>query len=421
MAFVKRSILLAAASLAAVPFVLFAQTAAELQNQIQAHAAQIQELNKEIASFEKQLVEVGAKKQTLQNTLATLELQRKQLTAKINVTKTNISTIELEIKRLDGSIVDKETSILHDSRGLSEAIKILNERENTSLVEQILSHTSMADVWTEMEENQQFQSAISRHIDSLHEAKQELTVSRESSDKKRQQHVKEKQVLASQQESLDVTRREHNALLAETKSEEQTYQSLLETKRTARAVFEQALNELESKLQYTLDPTHVPPAGKGILRWPLDSITVTQYFGNTEFAKSGAYSGKGHNGVDFRAAIGTPIKAALTGSVLGTGNSDAIRGCYSYGKWVLIKHGNGLSTLYAHLSQANVSSGQQVTTGQVIGYSGNTGYATGPHLHFSVYASDAVQVRQLGTNTPCGKATIPVSALGGYLNPMDYL
>lgn len=407
--------------LATMPFVLSGQTASELQNQIAAHNSQLEKLNKEIAAFEKQLVEVGTKKQTLQNTLSTLDLQRKQLTAKINVSKTQISTTELEIKRLDGSIVDKQTSIERDADGLSQAIKTLNERESTSMVEQILAHTSISDVWDEVETNQQFQSAVSDHIDSLNEAKQELTVSRDESDKKRQQLVKEKQVLATQQESLDVTRREQNALLAQTKSEEATYQSLLETKRNAKAVFEQALTELESKLQYTLDPTHLPPAGKGILRWPLDKITVTQYFGNTEFAKSGAYSGKGHNGIDFRAAVGTPIKAALTGTVIGTGNSDAVKGCYSYGKWVLIKHGNGLSTLYAHLSQINVSEGGQVTTGQAIGYSGNTGYATGPHLHFSVYASDAVQVRQLGTNTPCGKATIPVSALGGYLNPMDYL
>jgi murein DD-endopeptidase MepM/ murein hydrolase activator NlpD len=185
------------------------------------------------------------------------------------------------------------------------------------------------------------------------------------------------------------------------------------------------MNELESKLQYTLDPSRLPSAGKGVLRWPLDSITVTQKFGNTDFAKSGAYNGSGHNGVDFRASVGTPVKAALAGTVAGTGNTDAIRGCYSYGKWVLIRHGNGLSTLYAHLSQVNVAEGQSVGTSGVIGYSGNTGYSTGPHLHFTVYASNGVRVMRLGDSTgkstPCASATIPVAPFGAYLDPLTYL
>ncbi|MBI5456592.1 peptidoglycan DD-metalloendopeptidase family protein [Candidatus Kaiserbacteria bacterium] len=410
-----------AVALAVTPSLVVSQTPQELQNQISVHSAQIEALNKEIAAFEKQLQEVGAKKQTLQNTVATLDLQRKQLSAKINVTKNNIATTELEIKRLDGSIGDKETAIEKDEMGLAQAIQSLDQAETGSLIEHVLNNDSVAEFWDAVESNQVFQSAVNEHIGSLQLIKQELTVSRDESDKKRVELEKQRQTLASQQGSLDVTRREQNSLLAQTKSQEANYQTLLETKRAAKQAFEQALNELESKLQYTLDPSHIPSAGKGILRWPLDSVHVTQYFGNTEFARSGAYSGKGHNGVDFRAAVGTPVKAALSGTVIGSGNSDSVKGCYSYGRWLLIKHGNGISTLYAHLSQANVSQGQQVTTGQVIGYSGNTGYATGPHLHFSVYASDAVQVRQLGTNTPCGKAVIPVSALGGYLNPMDYL
>lgn len=414
-------LLVTAVILATHPLSLSAQSAQELQNQISAHNAQIESLNKDIAAFEKQLVEVGAKKQTLQNALTTLDIQRKQLSAKINLTKNSIGAIELEIQRLDGSIVDKQTSISRDESGLAEAIKTLNEEETASLVEQVLTNDSVSDIWDAVEANRLFQGAVTEHIDTLNQLKQELTVSRDESDKKRRELEKQRQVLSSQQESLDVTRREQNSLLAQTKSQEANYQTLLQTKRTAKATFEQALNELESKLQYTLDPSHLPAAGKGILRWPLDAVTVTQYFGNTEFARSGAYSGKGHNGIDFRAAIGTPVKAALSGTIQGTGNSDSIRGCYSYGKWVLIKHSNGLSTLYAHLSQINVSEGQQISTGQGIGYSGSTGYATGPHLHFGVYATDAVQVRQLGTNTPCGKATIPVSALGGYMNPMDYL
>src|SRR4029077_4252980 len=114
-----------------------------------------------------------------------------------------------------------------------------------------------------------------------------------------------------------------------------------------------------------INPSQITPAGQGVLNWPLDNIIITQYFGNTPFAASGAYNGKGHNGIDLGASIGTPVHAALSGTVLGTGNTDSVRGCYSFGKWVMIKHSNGLNTMYAHLSQINVSTGQAVSTGQV--------------------------------------------------------
>ncbi len=194
-------------------------------------------------------------------------------------------------------------------------------------------------------------------------------------------------------------------------------------------MFEAALNSLESKLK-SVGTASIPRTGTGILAWPTRAHTITQYFGKTAFAASGAYNGAGHNGIDIGIPTGTPIYAALAGTVMGTGNTDAIPGCYSFGKWVAIKHANGLATVYAHLSQINVSKGQTLDTGDAIGFSGMTGYATGPHLHFGVYAvgtADApgIQITTLsaarGATSPCANATMPVAPLNAYLNPMSYL
>lgn len=408
-------------SLLTTPFLIAAQSASQLQADIASHQAQIDALNKEIAQFEKDLTAIGAKKQTLQTAVSAIDVNLKKTAAKIKSAQTQIASLELEIRQLNGGISDKEAAIAVDSSAIAEMMRELNSTDEASFLEMILGNENISAAWEKADALQTMHGTMDRHVQSLEETKAELTEDRDATAVKKGKVEEQRSILRSEEQSLAVQKREQQALLAETKNQESNYQSLLADKRAAKEQFENALNDLESRLEYTLDPSKIPAAGKGILRWPLDAIKITQYFGNTEFAQSGAYSGKGHNGVDFRASVGTPVKASLRGTVEGTGNTDTIRGCYSYGKWVLVRHSNGLSTLYAHLSQINVSQGQEVVTGQTLGFSGSTGYSTGPHLHFTVYASNAVQVRQLGTRTPCGQAVIPVSATSGYLNPLDYL
>jgi murein DD-endopeptidase MepM/ murein hydrolase activator NlpD len=86
-----------------------------------------------------------------------------------------------------------------------------------------------------------------------------------------------------------------------------------------------------------------------------------------------------HAAVDLAAALGTPVKAAMDGSVVTVGFNSV------YGKYIIISHGSGFQTLYAHLNLVSVSQGARVNQGSKIGEVGSTGYSTGPHLHFAVY------------------------------------
>jgi hypothetical protein len=111
-----------------------------------------------------------------------------------------------------------------------------------------------------------------------------------------------------------------------------------------------------------------------------------------------------HKGIDYGTAIGSKIVAAAAGTVQSVGGSTANTygkkgGGRSYGLHIIINHGNGYSTVYAHLSSAQVSAGMQVAQGQVIALSGNSGYSTGPHLHF--------EARKNGTQID------PQSVMGG--------
>ncbi len=112
---------------------------------------------------------------------------------------------------------------------------------------------------------------------------------------------------------------------------------------------------------------------EGGMRWPLSGFRITTYFG-----QRGAFQ-RYHTGIDLAAPYGTPIVAAKAGQVQVAGWSS-----YGYGFHVVVDHGGGVETLYAHMSRIAVRSGEWVEAGQVIGYVGSTGWSTGPHLHFEV-------------------------------------
>ncbi len=117
---------------------------------------------------------------------------------------------------------------------------------------------------------------------------------------------------------------------------------------------------------------NVPSLGSGRFGWPLPSGT------GTITSPFGWRWGRMHNGVDIAAATGTSIRASDSGVVSFSGYRS------SYGNLVIIEHGNGYSTYYAHNSKNLVSQGQQVSKGQTIALLGRTGYATGPHVHFEI-------------------------------------
>jgi murein DD-endopeptidase MepM/ murein hydrolase activator NlpD len=104
---------------------------------------------------------------------------------------------------------------------------------------------------------------------------------------------------------------------------------------------------------------------------------VTSNFGMRKDPISGVL--QFHNGVDFRANVGTTVMASMDGIVSVVGEN------WLYGKYIIISHSNGYKTLYGHLNSFSVKQGDRVARGRKIGESGNTGYSTGPHLHFSIY------------------------------------
>jgi murein DD-endopeptidase MepM/ murein hydrolase activator NlpD len=413
--------------------VAYAQTTSStstLQSQIDSNTAQINALNTEISQYQTQLAATTKQGQTLQSTINQLNLSIKSTNASISVTTKQINTTQLQIKQLGTGIQSDQSTIADEQQGLGQTIQILNETDQEPLAVALLSSDGLSDAWQDFSDVQAIETSINTDISDLAQHKATLAQNQTAQETKNQQLQQQQQNLTVQQGSLSATKSTQSQLLAQTKSQESTYQQLIAQKQAEEQTFESALNDLKSQYNQAVNPGQIPNFAPGTLSWPIaGTIRVTQFFGDTPFSNSheALYSGHGHDGLDIAAPIGTPVHAALDGTVLATGNTDATPGCQggSFGKWVMLEHANGLNTMYAHLSQIGVTPGQQVMTGQVIGYSGETGYATGPHLHFGVYVGSVTQIIPLGQATggdaPCSKAIMPVPPVSGYLNPLNYL
>jgi len=396
----------------------------DLREKITSRNNEIKDLEREIDEYKNQLEVLGGQTTTLNSAIKTLDLTQKKLDIDIQVTGKKINGTLLTIDSLYYEIEETKEKITHGTHTLRELIRTLYDLESRSFVEILLANRSFSSFWSSLEGYERFQKGVGENVASLSSLKLSLEKKKNDSENEKNRLTALKGQFSDQKEIVNQNKTEKQVLLQETKSKEANYKSLLEDRLAQKEALEKEINEYEAQLKFELDPSSLPPTGSGALNWPLQNIRITQYFGNTPFATQNpqVYNGGGHNGIDLGASIGTPVYASANGVVVDTGDTDTQ--CYkvSYGKWILVRHNNGLSTLYAHLSLVSVSPGQEVGSGSVIGYSGSTGYSTGPHLHYAVFASQAVEVTSEYRSRVCGTyLKLPLSARSGYLNPLSYL
>jgi murein DD-endopeptidase MepM/ murein hydrolase activator NlpD len=405
-----------------------AQTSADdIRNSINSTNEQIKKLEQEIAEYSKTVTNTQKEATTLKEALKTLENRKANLEKQIKLTGYKMDATKNEISNTVKKIEDTNLRIQTLSSGLSNSLR--DKVKMLNLNSEILTYTSannFADLYDKLHMNEDFQINIRETSSDLKNLNQDLNKTKTEYQDQYKNLTELKDDLKDKQTSVLATQKEKDELLKSTKQKEENYKKLLEDRKKKKLALEKEVLDYESKLKAIVDISKLPKSGTGVLQYPVKKVIITQYFGNTAFSTQNpqVYNGSGHNGIDFGLPVGTAIYSAGDGRVIGVGNSDLACSGVSYGKWILIKHNNGLSTLYAHLSSFDVSQGDSVASGQKIASSGNTGYSTGPHLHFTVYASDAVRVSGPGEykSKVCGTdLLIPVAPRNGYLNPLTYL
>lgn len=400
----------------------------------EALSAQIESVRKdreallaEQARLQAELEKTTAESKNLGSAVKSLDTTKKKIANDIKLTQSKINSATLNIQVLENNVNAAERNINTHHSAITNSLQRLAQYDSRPLWLDILASTSFSDVWSDKSQLASLNEDLETEVDDLRETKEVLTEEKEKKEKVKEQALSLQQELSGQKAVVEENQKAKEKLLAETKSKEALYQQLLAENQAKEKQFEDDLYRLESELQITLDPSLIPTPRRGVLSWPLDKIRITTFFGKVAGSALRIYASGSHNGVDFGTPQGTPVKAVMGGVVQGTGNTDEQKGCGSYGRWILIRHPNGLSSIYGHLSASLVSAGQNVQTGQVIAYSGGqpgvfgSGYSTGPHLHLGLFASQGVEVRQFTQSRGCQQVFVPIADVKAYLDPLAYL
>lgn len=393
---------------------------ASSQNQLE---NKINNNKNQIGNLEKQQSDIKNEKKVLEGSLEDILSQIKSKGDEVSSVEQKLSSLNLTIKEKEISLVtlNKEIKVIEDDIALKQkeilkkeeehkkASELLGKRlkslymsnqtdifidflfESKSIVDLVYRFNTIGIVYKHdsdlMKTIKETQNQLQQYKDDLEKQKlsidnKKIQVETEVAklDESKTQLVSEKNLYAqklSELESMESAKESAIASLSEKDKELQNkIGDLTAYNKDLENQLKQILNDLNNpgKDPGNSSENNTNPSTSGFLR-PVGG-PITSPFGPRIHP---IYGDQGfHRGVDYGAPSGTPIKASKAGTVVLSQYSS------SFGNYVIINHGNGVQTLYAHASSLNCSVGQQVQQGQVVAYVGSTGWSTGPHLHFEI-------------------------------------
>ena len=341
--------------------------------------AQVDALKTKVAEAGKRKNELKNQLSGLTNDLSALQKQISLLDSQIEAQQDEIDAQEELLTELTQMIADKTIELEESERQQAEQyaqlrsrLRYMVEHGTTSSLSILLSSDSFSDFLNRYEIIRQISLRDENLFEQLKAIRDKvLTEKQELEDTKKEAEDTKLQMEANKAEleaQMEAKRKQMDSIQLAQKNVKDAYAAMIETEDELMAQYKKAAAE------YAAQSTYVG----GTFMWPLPAgnNVVTCKYGMRTHPITGKR--KLHTGVDLRAATGTKVYAANKGTVTTSGYSSA------WGNYIIISHGGGITTLYAHLSKRSVSKDDKVKQGDIIGYSGNTGYSTAPHLHFEI-------------------------------------
>lgn len=370
-----------------------AQAKTSSQSKLDKINQNIKEAQKELDSLDDQVADKKAysdalmkKIDLLQDKLDALESNRDDLQSEIDAVQKRIDETQAEINKAEKEIEKKEQEFDGVYEEYCQRLRAMYISGNVSMLEVLLESGDISSILTRAEMVKSVSEQDSATLDDLMTKMEEINKEREELANNKIQLGKDKDSLNSRKQELQKSIDEYNSSKAELNAEVEECNAALASLDDKRSEVKETLNvnqeqkrQIEAEINNALSGSGSNKPGSGNYNPGTGQLAYPTSYRQISAGYPNYSNGSYHGGVDWPCPTGTAVHAADSGVVV-----IAKKLTYSYGQYILIDHGNGLSTLYAHNSSLVVGVGDKVSKGQIIAYSGESGNATGPHVHFEV-------------------------------------
>ena len=345
--------------------------------------SQIDALKQQQQSLENQTSALKEKMNSAKSDLSDSMAQKEQLDAQNTVLEQEIQNIDQQIQLYEDLIAEKEQELVaakqaeeDQAKELRVRMRAMEENGTMSYLSILFKATSFTDFLSKLNDIDDMMHSDKELEDSYIAARQHVEDVKAEYEQTLADQQSSKTELEGKKSELEAQIDQANELIKELESDYESYKDAYDDSSANSAALDSQINSMISALEsQQKTSTGTVVTGTGTYIWPLPGYSGQHTFGMRYHPILKYY--RMHYGEDISAPTGTPILAADSGTVVTVSYEAG-----GYGNYVVINHGNGRSTRYAHMSAFAVSTGQYVTQGQVIGYVGSTGLSTGSHLHF---------------------------------------
>ena len=384
-ALIRRVLPVFLAALLCAQFLLPAAEAVT-QDEIDDLKQQQTELNSEKNDIKKRLDAIGDDKAAALEKKRLLDEECAVIQDEIDVYDAQIAAYDAQITQTEQEIAETEEKEKAQYELFCKRARATEESGRTSYWEIIFKATSVTDLLSRIDFVNEIMDYDRRVIQDLKDTRSELEEKKSTLEEAKAEQAAARETLVERKAELDERRSEADALVKEIQSQEGEYQDALDSIEAEEEAIQAMIVKKSEEMAAQGNPntgnatTGVVTSwmGAGGYMWPEKaSKKITSPFGKR--SSPGGIGSTNHKGVDI-GGVGytTQVLASKAGTVIVSQYSN------SYGNYVVVSHGSGNTTLYAHMSSRSVSAGQYVQQGQVLGITGSTGNSTGPHLHFEI-------------------------------------
>ena len=360
--------------------------------------------NKDVIAYQQSIKDLEAKQKELKDKLKDVQSDRysaQQQSAyyyelilstekKIETAQNLLDALTVQIGEKENAIAEKEVEITEKTAEVNATrekfllmIRAQYESENTDALSVVIGADDMSDLLSRVENAANLLSYNSKLLEKFKTEKQQLEDMKNVLESTKAEQETYAEELLKEQSALEEQKGDSDRYIASLRKTEAQITAEYEAARKAEDEENARLENLLKQLAKASQSEYV--GGKFI--WPCDLSVkrISSTYGYRTYYIYGKKVTDFHRGIDIPSAVGTDIYAAQTGKVvIATKHS-------SYGNYIVVDHGGGISTLYAHCSKLLVSVGDTVKQGDHIAEMGATGNVTGPHLHFEVRVDGKIQ------------------------------